>query len=89
MGARGAAGAASEQARRRVKGEQGDGHARSADGAASGLWGGGGPGSSPGCVGTGQRARRGGRGRGGVRVAGDECGGATGSRARRRATGHR
>ena len=41
-------------------------------------------GASPAFVGSGQRARRGGRGRGGVRVAGDECGGVTGSRARRR-----
>nr|XP_020171101.1 translation initiation factor IF-2-like [Aegilops tauschii subsp. strangulata] len=37
-----------------------------------------------GFVGTGQWARGGGRQRGGVRVAGDECGEATGSMARRR-----
>ena len=42
------------------------------------------PGASPAFVGSGQRARRGGRGRGGVQVDGDECGGVTGSRARRR-----
>nr|XP_045084711.1 protein argonaute 18-like [Aegilops tauschii subsp. strangulata] len=66
------------------------GHARAGRGGGNGAGdrkGKGGTGAHCGMQGSGQWARGGGRRRGGVRVAGDECGETTGSMARRRNDG--